>query len=196
MRPFLLALASFRSSGGSRAATSAPMTFGLQPLVSTMTAAARLTRALLVATFVLQPVVAHAVQPDEVLSDPALEARARALSAELRCLVCQNQSIDDSNAPLARDLRILVRDRLTRGDSDAAVREFLVQRYGTFVLLRPPVTTSTLLLWAAPVLLLGCTVLLVALRLRTARGTPASTPVSEPLSRDEKARLDRLLERG
>ena len=93
---------------------------------------------------------AVAVQPDEILSDPALEARARALSKELRCMVCQNQSIDDSDAPLARDLRLLVRERLKAGDSDAQVIDFLVARYGEFVLLKPRFTSHTALLWLMP----------------------------------------------
>jgi len=100
--------------------------------------------------------LAHAVQPDEMLQDPALEARARALSHELRCMVCQNQSIDDSDAPLARDLRVLVRERLTAGDSDRQVIDFLVARYGEFVLLKPVFAWHTAILWAMPgVLLLG-----------------------------------------
>ena len=93
---------------------------------------------------------ALAVQPDEMLKDPALEARARTLSRELRCMVCQNQSIDDSEAPLAKDLRVLVRERLTAGDSDNQVIEFLVARYGEFVLLKPRFSEHTLLLWLAP----------------------------------------------
>ena len=97
---------------------------------------------------------AAAVQPDEVLSDPSLEARARALSLTLRCMVCQNQSIDDSDAPLARDLRILVRERLKAGDSDTQIREFLVARYGQFVLLEPDKNRRTALLWLAPLLVL------------------------------------------
>src|SRR5438128_9163563 len=101
-------------------------------------------------------VPAFAVQPDEILQDPALEGRARALSQELRCMVCQNQSIDDSDAPLARDLRILVRERLKEGDSDNQVIDFLVARYGDFVLLRPRLTIYTVLLWGMPpALLLG-----------------------------------------
>ncbi|HEY0300803.1 MAG TPA: cytochrome c-type biogenesis protein, partial [Rhizomicrobium sp.] len=100
---------------------------------------------------------AFAVTPDEMLKDPALEARARALSGELRCMVCQNQSIDDSDAPLARDLRILVRERLSAGDSDRQVIDFLVARYGEFVLLRPRFTWHTAILWLAPfvVILIG-----------------------------------------
>ena len=104
---------------------------------------------------VLGTSLAQAVQPDEILADPVLEARAREISAELRCLVCQNQSIDDSNAPLARDLRLLVRERLVSGDSDDEVRDYLVARYGDFILLRPPFGSATLLLWlTAPLALL------------------------------------------
>src|ERR671936_1425209 len=97
---------------------------------------------------------AHAVLPDEVMSDPAKEARARELSRELRCMVCQNQSIDDSEAPLARDLRLLVRERIAAGDSDAQVLDFLVARYGEFVLLKPRFEPQTLLLWLVPPLVL------------------------------------------
>jgi cytochrome c-type biogenesis protein CcmH len=97
---------------------------------------------------------ALAVEPDEILADPVLETRARHISEGLRCLVCQNQSIDDSNAPLARDLRLLVRDRLKQGDSDAQVMQFIEDRYGEFVLLRPPFNVRTLLLWLAPLLVL------------------------------------------
>jgi cytochrome c-type biogenesis protein CcmH len=132
---------------------------------------------------------AYAVEPGEVLADPALEARARDLSADLRCLVCQNQSIDDSHAPLAKDLRLLVRERLQAGDSDDQVRTYLVQRYGDFVLLKPPLRIGTLLLWGAPlmVLLAGGFGLLLASRRRVSV-TPASS-----LSADEQARLDKLL---
>ena len=132
---------------------------------------------------------AYAVEPGEVLADPALEARARDLSADLRCLVCQNQSIDDSHAPLAKDLRLLVRERLQAGDSDDQVRTYLVQRYGDFVLLKPPLRIGTLLLWGAPlmVLLAGGLGLLLASRRRVSV-TPASS-----LSADEQARLDKLL---
>jgi cytochrome c-type biogenesis protein CcmH len=112
----------------------------------------RLAAALLAIACLLAP--AHAVEPGEMLKDPALEARARRISQELRCLVCQNQSIDDSNAELARDLRVLVRERLAAGDSDAAVLAFVEARYGEFVLLRPPLKLHTFLLWAAPILLL------------------------------------------
>src|SRR5215471_12453719 len=112
---------------------------------------------------------ASAVQPDEILADAALEARARALSKELRCMVCQNQSIDDSDAPLARDLRILVRERLQAGDNDREVIDFLVARYGEFVLLKPRLAWHTAVLWATPVvlLLIGTVVLLRLARGRT-----------------------------
>jgi cytochrome c-type biogenesis protein CcmH len=135
---------------------------------------------------------AVAVQPDEMLAEPKLEARARALSRELRCMVCQNQSIDDSEAPLARDLRILVRERLQAGDSDAQVFDFLTARYGEFVLLKPPLTWHTALLWLAPagVLMLGMVTLIMARRRRTAGSTGAAEPA---LTATEEERLGRLL---
>ena len=110
-----------------------------------------LTQALGVALLVSLPV--HAVNPDEVLSDPALEGRARIISQDLRCLVCQNQTIDGSNAPLARDLRIIVRERLTAGDSNEQVIDYVVARYGNYVLLKPPFQKDTALLWLAPYLM-------------------------------------------
>jgi cytochrome c-type biogenesis protein CcmH len=129
---------------------------------------------------------ALAVQPDEVLSDPVLEARARALSQKLRCMVCQNQSIDDSDAPLARDLRLLVRERLKAGDSDTQVREFLVARYGEFVLLEPQRDSRTFLLWSMPllVLVLGGLILLRFFR------RPQAVP--KALTAEEKRRLKAL----
>jgi cytochrome c-type biogenesis protein CcmH len=129
---------------------------------------------------------AHAVTPDEVLKDPALEARARSLSAELRCLVCQNQSIDDSDADLARDLRLLVRERLMAGDSDAEIRRFVVDRYGEFVLLNPPLGWGTVALWTLPFLTLGGGALFLASRLRAR--PKAGEP--EPLSAAERAALE------
>jgi cytochrome c-type biogenesis protein CcmH len=116
----------------------------------------------------LMPGAGYAVTPDEVLKDPALEARARHLSQELRCMVCQNQSIDDSDAPLAKDLRLLVRERLVQGDSDRQVLDFLVARYGEFVLLKPPFQPQTLLLWGLSplVLLIGIGALFVMARRR------------------------------
>jgi cytochrome c-type biogenesis protein CcmH len=134
--------------------------------------------------------VALAVQPDEILADPALESRARALSSELRCMVCQNQSIDDSDAPLARDLRILVRERLQAGDSDKKVLDFLAARYGEFVLLKPRFSERTAFLWLAPAVILligGITVLLASQRKRAVHGASA-----EPLTPDETRRLNEL----
>ena len=144
---------------------------------------------LLVAFFLLAALTsAYAVEPGEMLKDPALEARARALSQELRCVVCQNQSIDDSNAPLAHDLRIIVRERLTAGDTDAQVLAFVRARYGEFVLLRPPFKLQTLLLWLTPLLLLGG----AALYLWRTRQRPLGATVA-PLSPQEQKRLDELL---
>ena len=129
---------------------------------------------------------ALAVQPDEVMKDPALETRARALSGELRCLVCQNESIDDSEAPLARDIRILIRERIGKGESNDAVRAYLVSRYGDFILLKPPFKPETLLLWLSPALTLG---LGAASALYARRRAPRSTPA---LTVEEEARLAAL----
>jgi len=132
---------------------------------------------------------AYAVEPGEALADPSLEARARDLSADLRCLVCQNQSIDDSHAPLAKDLRLLVRERLAAGDSDDQVRTYLVQRYGDFVLLKPPLRIGTLLLWGAPLMVL----LAAGFGLLLASRRRVSVAATSSLSADEQARLDKLL---
>lgn len=133
---------------------------------------------------------ALAVLPSERLADPALEARARALSLELRCQVCQNQSIDDSNAPLAADLRRLVRERLVAGDSDANVLDYVVRRYGDYVLLRPPMREDTALLWFGPlaILIAGCIGAFVYLRRRKPQAEAT-------LTADEEARLKAILER-
>lgn len=149
-------------------------------------------RFLLVPFLFVISAAALAVEPDEVLSDRALEARARALSAELRCVVCQNQSIDDSNAPLARDLRILLRERLVAGDSDEEVKEFLVDRYGAFVLLKPPFDARTLLLWLTPLIVLAGA---GAVIFRYAAGWARTAPAEEvrKLSPEEEARLQALL---
>jgi cytochrome c-type biogenesis protein CcmH len=134
---------------------------------------------------------AFAVQPDEILPDKALEQRARDISAGLRCLVCQNQSIDDSDAPLARDLRLLVREKLKEGASDSDIRDFLVARYGEFVLLKPSFTAHNVLLWAGPfaVLVAGGAVVWANSR----RRRPAATA---PLSEEERAALARLTHDG
>jgi cytochrome c-type biogenesis protein CcmH len=138
------------------------------------------------------------VQPDEILPDPALEARARVLSKELRCMVCQNQSIDDSDAPLARDLRLLVRERLKGGESDQQVLDFLVARYGNFVLLKPPFNLHTALLWIGPpaALIGGMLVLMVFARRRNRRSAEVSKPEGGSLSVAEEARLARLMNSG
>jgi cytochrome c-type biogenesis protein CcmH len=134
---------------------------------------------------------AHAVTPDEVLKDPALEARARAISTELRCLVCQNQSIDDSDAELAKDLRVIVREKISAGASDNEIKQFLVARYGEFVLLRPPFSTGTALLWTLPFLaLLGGGLFLIR-SARAKRGQPVSVT---PLSEAERVALDARLD--
>jgi cytochrome c-type biogenesis protein CcmH len=137
------------------------------------------------------PMAVHAVQPDEVLPDAGLEARARALSAQLRCMVCQNQSIDDSDADLARDLRLLVRERIVAGDSDEQVIDYLVERYGEFVLLKPRLTGRNIVLWATPiaVLVIGAGAFVAYTRRRPAPGQAATT-----LSPEEEARLARLLD--
>lgn len=148
----------------------------------------RLVLAMLVVLATLP--AAFAVQPDEVLSDPALEARARELSAELRCLVCQNQSIDDSDAPLARDLRVLIRERLVQGETNTQVIDYLVSRYGEFVLLKPRLNARTILLWGGPfaILLIGSLVIF----LRRRRGSGLAVP-EQALTADEQARLDDIL---
>ena len=134
---------------------------------------------------------AYAVQPDEVLQDPALEARARAISEGLRCLVCQNQSIDDSDAPLAKDLRLLVRERLKAGDSDQEIMDFVVARYGEFVLLRPRLSPRTLLLWFATPAVFATALLLIWLAYRRRKAVAQGLA---PLSADEERRLKRLLD--
>jgi cytochrome c-type biogenesis protein CcmH len=137
----------------------------------------------------LAPLAARAVQPDEIMTDPRLEARARALSAQLRCLVCQNESIDESHADLARDLRVLVRERLRAGDSDDKIRAFLVRRYGDFILLKPPFKLETWLLWGAPflILLAGGGIIFVA------RRRQKSLAQENSLSEAERATLEAML---
>lgn len=148
-----------------------------------------MSRRAVVCLLLLLAAPAHAVTPEEMLADPALEARARVITGELRCLVCQNQSIDDSDAALAKDLRVLVREKLAAGMSDAAVLDYVHARYGDFVLLRPPLRMGTILLWAAPALALlaGGWAALAAAR-RSRRLAPADAP----LTAGEQARLDAL----
>ena len=147
--------------------------------------------ALLAVTINLATLPVKAVEPDEVLQDPALEARARHISEGLRCLVCQNQSIDDSEAPLAKDLRQLVRERLTAGDTDQQIEDFVVARYGEFVLLKPRFTAHTLLLWFATpaVLLVALLIVVLAYRRRAAAASPPSG-----LSKAEERKLKSLLD--
>jgi cytochrome c-type biogenesis protein CcmH len=145
-----------------------------------------LIRLVLLALLLWAP-AAYAVQPDEMLADPGLEARAREISEGLRCLVCQNQSIDDSNAPLARDLRLLVRERLKAGDSDESVRGYLVARYGDFILLKPPFAWRTLLLWLTPAIVLAAGGLAAFARTRRKEAR------REALSGEEEAALARIL---
>ena len=144
---------------------------------------------LILALIVAAP--AFAVQPDEMLADPALEARARAISKEVRCLVCRNESIDDSNASLARDLRLLVRERLTAGDSDAEVLDYLVERYGEFVLLKPKFSAANAALWLAgpAAFLIGLIVIVAYHRARR----PHAEAREAPLTDEEKRRLDDIL---
>jgi cytochrome c-type biogenesis protein CcmH len=145
--------------------------------------------------FVALLVSAHAwaVEPDEMLPNPALEARARAISKQLRCMVCQNESIDESDAPLAHDLRLLVRRRIMAGDSDAQIINFLVSRYGEFILLKPPLSWNTLALWGAPpaLLVLGILMIVVVER-RRAAARPSAEGVTQ-LSATEEARLAEIL---
>jgi cytochrome c-type biogenesis protein CcmH len=141
------------------------------------------------ALFAAHPAVA--VQPDEILKDPALEQRARVLSRELRCMVCQNQSIDDSDAPLARDLRVLVRERLTSGDSDSQVLDFLVARYGEFVLLKPRFAWHNVVLWLTPAAALAAGAITILLAIRRRRAVPVA---AAPLSPDEERRLSEVID--
>jgi cytochrome c-type biogenesis protein CcmH len=152
--------------------------------------ARRLALALAVAA-VMTALPARAVQPNEMMNDPKFELRARALSAELRCMVCQNQSIDDSDAPLAHDIRVLIRERLAAGESDAAIRTFLVSRYGDFILLRPPLQMNTLLLWGGPPLILLMGAAFVSRGLRRRQGRALSPP---PLDSAEECQLSVLLD--
>ena len=156
----------------------------------------RMLRSLVVVLALSATYPALAVQPDEVLSDPTMESRARDLSRELRCMVCQNQSIDDSDAPLARDLRLLVRERLKAGDTNPQVIDYLVDRYGEFVLLRPRFEWHTLILWLAgpAVLIVGGVALVMTARRR--KDAPAADPVvaTPKLTAEQEARLAKLVD--
>jgi cytochrome c-type biogenesis protein CcmH len=153
----------------------------------------RLIIAGLFALAVMLSPAAYAVQPDEIMADPVKEARARDLSRELRCMVCQNQSIDDSEAPLARDLRLLVRERIAAGDSDSQVIDFLVARYGEFVLLKPRFERQTLLLWLlTPLALAGGGLALWMHGRRRVKSAPGEDGPEARLSAEEEARLQRL----
>ncbi len=143
----------------------------------------RALRAALIVALVLAPGAARAVRPDEVLANPVLEARARALSSELRCMVCQNESIDDSDATLAHDIRVLIRERIAKGESNDSVRAFLISRYGDFILLKPPFKPETLLLWLSAPL----TLLLGALGIWAASRNKREATL--PLSAEEEERL-------
>ena len=151
----------------------------------------RALRSALLALALLMPVAAGAVQPEEVMKDPTLEKRARAISSGLRCLVCQNQSIDDSDAPLARDLRLIVRERLRQGDDDDSVLHYVVQRYGEFVLLRPVVAWHTALLWLTPVLVVGLGGLALGAAARRRKA-----PQPKALSAAEEAAVAELMRRA
>ena len=154
----------------------------------------KLIAILFVLTMALAAPAAYAVQPDEIMTDPARESRARDLSRELRCMVCQNQSIDDSEAPLARDLRLLVRERIAAGDSDGQVIDFLVARYGEFVLLKPRLNAHTWLLWLLPPLALaGGGIALWLNSRRRLKSADTGDQASLKLTAEEEARLERLM---
>lgn len=172
-----------RAEGGIKA------TRPLRP-IGRMRVLTRLGGLLILLSLALAPLPAFAVNPDEVLADPALEQRARNLSSQLRCMVCQNQSIDDSNAELARDLRLLVRDRIVKGETDDEVIQYVVSRYGEFVLLNPRLSWRTYALWSAPALLFlaGCVALFVYSRSGSRRQV-------DRLTAEEEARLEKLLQR-
>ena len=145
---------------------------------------------LLLAMLLLTTVAARAVEPAERLADPALESRARAIGSQLRCLVCQNESIDESGADLAHDIRMFVRERLTAGNTNAAVIQAVVDRYGAFVLLKPPVEPATYVLWYGPPALLAIGLMGTLVWLKRRQSAPAETT---PLSADETRRLDGLI---
>ena len=148
----------------------------------------------LVVSMLAAPMAVRAVQPDEMLADPAMEARARDVSRELRCVVCQNESIDESNAELAHDLRVLVRERIAAGDSNRQVIDYVVSRYGDFVLLRPPLKAETWALWFGPAVVLAIGILVLAIYLRRrAKAGAGAAPAAPPRTADEEERLTRAV---
>lgn len=149
--------------------------------------------AMVLTTLMASTLAAYAVEPEEMLKDPSLEARARAITRELRCVVCQNQSIDDSDAPLAHDMRVLVRERVAQGDSDDAVRNYLVARYGNFVLLRPPLQVDTFALWFSPFVFLAVA---FALMRGYFRAMSREIPPPQPLNENDERAFKRLSEEG
>ncbi len=153
----------------------------------------RLLAVALVIGFGLAPVLSQAVEPDEILDDPVLEARAREISAQVRCVVCQNESIDTSNAGIARDLRILIRERLVAGDTDQEIFDFLVARYGDFVLFRPPFKPETWALWFAPFIIIAAGGAGVVLLVRRANRRAAAGPGQ--LTEEELARIEKIIEK-
>ena len=145
----------------------------------------------------ISAIPARAVNPSEILVDPALEARARHISKGLRCLVCQNQSIDDSDASLAKDLRVLVRERITAGDSNDQVEAYVVSRYGDFVLLKPPFNMATLVLWLSPLLfIIGGTIAIIIFFRKKKKVMPTFIPTATPLTGAEKKQVAKLLMEG
>lgn len=147
--------------------------------------------AALLAAFIFVSVASAALEPDEILQDPAKEKRARAITKELRCVVCQNQSVDDSDAPLAKDIRLIVRERIMAGETDQQVRAFVVNRYGQYVLLRPPLGIDTALIWIGPFALLVIALGVAGIYLRRAR--PAGGSATGALSAEEERRLEAIL---
>ena len=146
---------------------------------------------LAVVALAMMSAAARAVEPDEILKDPVQEARAREITRELRCVVCQNQSVDDSDAPLAKDIRVLVRERIAAGETNEAVKDFIVQRYGQYVLLRPPFGVDTALIWIGPFALFAIALGLALAFLRRGRG---DTLQPQPLTPEEEIRLDARLQ--
>ncbi len=166
----------------------------MRDLLRHLACALLLTVAALTASFTFAPAPALAVEPDEMLKDPKLEARARKISQQLRCLVCQNENIDESNADLAKDIRVLLRERLKAGDTDEQAIQFLVDRYGEYVLLKPRFARHTLILWVGPFVVLGLGLLAAGIYMRRRVKETAEVAQAEaPLSEEERKRLQELL---